>query len=480
MANSPNILMLVSDQHNANVLGCADNAEIETPNLDALADGGIIFDNAYCQGPLCVPSRTSLITGQYCRNHGVYDNRHVLEHNRRTFPRVLSAHGYRTCLIGKAHFNGEQYHGYQQRPYGDLWGQAHQPDPCRVPENGDDGFGDIIRNSGPSSIPLALTQTEVCVAETARWLQQHRDLYASVPFLLSVHFDKPHFPLNPPKPYFERYVGKVSLPEFDPGFLRRTVPFVQKAAAFYQANRYFPTQNTEADHLRALAAYYGCVTWVDNAIGRILDILRYLGFYDRTIVIYTSDHGDMLGHHGLWQKTVFYEGSSRVPLIMAIPGLTKPGRRASELVGQIDLFPTLCDLIGIEQPVGCDGINLHPILEGRRLNRDEIFSESVVLKSPDAAGCMIRSGSFKYNYYLDGTEELYDLAQDPSEAVNCAADPSFASIKAELRARVIRFWEPEHQLERYQATPMMTREKHFFEWSNQFVGSDGTIINARP
>ncbi|MFO7611612.1 MAG: sulfatase-like hydrolase/transferase, partial [Clostridia bacterium] len=168
MEKRPNILFILSDQHSPHVLGCAGNRDIRTPNLDSLASEGVVLDNMYCQNPLCVPSRASLITGRYSRNTGIYDNMHIMEANTTTLPGVLSANGYRTCLIGKSHFNGEQYHGYMQRPYGDLYGQGHQPDPGRRPEFGINGLGDVLANSGPSEMPIELTQTEICVAEACK------------------------------------------------------------------------------------------------------------------------------------------------------------------------------------------------------------------------------------------------------------------------------------------------------------------------
>lgn len=473
-----NVLMIVTDQHSVRALGCYGNDRVATPNLDRLAADGVVFDNAYCQGPLCVPGRTSLITGQYCRNHGVYDNQHILEANSETLPGWLGEHGYRTCLIGKAHFNGEQYHGYQQRPYGDFWGQAHQPDPARAPDKGESGLGDLVGESGPSGIPLALTQTEICVAEAVKWLLRHVDRTPEQPFFLSVHFDKPHFPWNPPARYFEPYAGRVALPAFDPDELARAAPFVQ-AAARGAPHRYPGNGHEEADHARTLAAYYGCVSWVDDAVGRLLDVLRYLGLDDRTRIIYTTDHGDMLGEHGLWQKTVFFESSSRVPLMMAGPGIDA-GRRIADPVGHIDLFPTLCGWAEIPYPSGLDGIDLAPSLDGDALERDAIFSESVVLKHPEHAGCMIRTGPWKYNYYLDGTEELYHLPADPAESHSLADSADHAEIRKRLRERVLAFWDPARQRSRYDRTPRMRREKHFFWWSNQFVSSDGEIFNGRP
>ncbi len=479
MADTPmNVLLILSDQHSVGALGCYGNDQIATPHLDQLAAEGAVFDNAYCQGPLCVPSRTSLITGQYCRNHGVYDNQHILEANSSTLPRWLGEHGYRTCLIGKAHFNGEQYHGYQQRPYGDLWGQAHQPDPAWTLSKGESGLGDLIGQSGPSRIPLALTQTEICVAEAAKWLLYHVDRAPNQPFFLSVQFDKPHFPWNPPARYFDPYVDRVALPAFDDEELVRAVPFVQ-AAASRAPHRFDGNGHSEADHARTLAAYYGCVSWVDDAVGRLLEMIRYLGLAGRTLIIYTTDHGDMLGAHGLWQKTVFFESSSRVPLMMAGPGIPQE-LRVADPVGHIDLFPTVCQWTDTPVPDGLDGVDLTPGLVGLPIGRDAIFSESVVLKQPEYAGCMIRTGPWKYNYYLDGSEELYQLLDDPGETHSLAGSMGHAAIQRELRGRVQAFWEPAQQRSRYDRTPRMRREKHFYRWSNQFVGSGGEIFNGRP
>ena len=478
MPKRPNILFFFSDQHSPHVTGFGGNDTIDTPSLDRLAAEGVVFDNAYCQNPLCVPSRCSVVTGRYCRNIGIYDNQHILEQNCATFPRVLSAAGYRTCLIGKAHFNGEQFHGYQQRPYGDFYGQAHQPDPGRMPEKGPAGLGGVIKAAGPSGIPLPLTQTEICVAEASKWLQCHAGLHGEQPFCLSVNFDKPHFPICPPPHLFNKYVDRVKLPAVREGHLDRTVPFARKAIdATHTGYHHFEPEA----HLKTLAAYYGCVDWVDDAIGRILSVLEYLGLDENTIVIYSTDHGEMGGEHGTWQKTLFYEASARVPLIVRWPGKATPGHTVEAPVGLIDLFPTMCEVAGIETPESCDGVSLTPVLSvGNDLGRDAIFSESTVLKHPTHAGCMIRTGNWKYAYYMDGAEELYNLDTDPDEWDNLAGKPENTDLQADLRRRVIDFWEPDKQIDRFNATPSMAREKHFYEYSNQFMLGDGTVVDARP
>lgn len=473
----PNILFILSDQHNPFVLGCEGDPWVRTPNLDRLAAEGVVFSNCYCQNPLCVPSRASLITGQYCRSIGIYENRHIMEANSITFPRVLAAAGYRTCLIGKAHFNGEQFHGYQQRPYGDLYGQAHQPDPRRTPDKGESGLGGLLTQPGPSGIPLPLAQTEICVAEAAKWLQAYLAL-SERPFCLSVHFDKPHFPMNPPPELFRYYEGKIPLPQVPEGHLERAVPFVRHAVRVNGAIEHFGRHRHL--HERALAAYYGCVEWVDNAVGRLLDVLGYLGLAENTIVIYTSDHGEMAAYHGYWQKTVFFDRSARVPLIIRWPKWFPAGRR-QDMVGLLDLFPTMCEAAGIPIPEQCEGVSLMPLLRADgTIGRNAIFSESVVLKVPEHAGCMIRTGPWKYNLYLDGAQELYNLEEDPGEWHNLAANPGLAPEVTALRQRVEEFWRPEEQLSRYGKTPLMAREKHFYQFSNQFTLGDGTVVDARP
>jgi choline-sulfatase len=476
----PNILFILTDQHSPHLTGYEGNSIIRTPNLDRLAAESAVFNQAYCQDPLCVPSRSSILTGQYCRTNGIYDNQDILPANGLTFPRHFSQHGYRTCLIGKGHFNGEQFQGYQERPYGDFYGQAHQPDPRRTPDRGENGLGEIPKQSGPSQIPQLLRQTEICSAEAAKWLQTHASSRPEQPFLLSLHYDKPHFPINPPAEFFNRYRDQVKLPERWFGddrdeYLSKQVPLVQtnfKNEGYYHADK--------EDHLKTLAAYYGCVEWVDQNIGQVLEVLEYLGLADNTIVIYTSDHGEMGTEHGSWQKMVFFEASVRVPLLIRWPGNIKP-QQTDLLTGLLDLFPTLCEAAGLEIPESCEGIHLLPSLSGSQTpERDHIFSETVLLKQPRMAGCMIRQGNWKFNYYLDESSELYDLAADPDETENLTANGNHAETVKELKEKVLDFWHPEEQLNRYNSTPRMPREKHFYPYSNQFMLGNGTIADAQP
>lgn len=472
-----NVLFFLSDQHNPGVTGYAGNKTVDTPTLDKLASESVRFDTCYCQNPLCVPSRYSLLTGKYSKTIGVYDNRHIFESGQNTLPRVLTKAGYETCLIGKAHINGEQFQGYSQRPYGDLFGQAHQPNPSREANGGESGLGDVLGASGPLQFPLAMSQTEICVSEAAKWLSLHADLRADKPFFLSVNFDKPHFPMTPPKQLYDKYVGRIEPSKIPDGFFENAVPFVQSSI---RANGAFEHYGKDRDvHLRSLAAYYGCVEWVDGAIGRILDVLEYLGLAKNTVVIYSSDHGEMMGKFGAWQKSLFYDSSCRVPLLIRAPGASASVCKAP--VGLIDLYPTICGLCGVEAPPECEGESLLPVIHGEGVtDRGHIFAESAVYKRPEFAGCMLRTNRYKYNRYLDGAEELYDMESDPEEEKNLAGQAEYDSVISDLRERVIAFWEPGKQRERYDKTPMASREKHFYPYSNQFMTGDGTVFDARP
>lgn len=485
MARRPSVLLIMADQHQASALGSAGHAVVKTPNLDALSDSGIRFTNAYCNNPLCVPSRSILLTGKHSRSLGIYDNKHILEPNSPTLPRILGRAGYQTCLIGKMHFNGEQFQGFQQRPYGDMFGQGHQPDPRRSEELGVNGLGDnLLEHVGPSGIPLALTNTEICVAEAAKWMSVYAAEGQESPFFLCVSFEKPHFPLAPPGKYLERYRSELSTWEGPSDLQSEPVPFIREQLRVNDSGKYYGVRPDL--HRAALAAYYGCVEWVDDAVGRLLAVVSYLGLGDSTAVIYTSDHGEMGTGHGLWQKTVFFEDSVKVPLIAAWPGEWAPGRTTGNLVSLVDILPTLCELCGVESPEGSEGKSLLPVLQGGILEAGgPVFAESVVLGSPEHAGCMMRIGRWKYCYYLDGTEELYDLDADPRECENLALTGGGGTghgpgLLEEVREEVVRWWDPAKQLERYWRTPMAEREKHFYPASNQFLTDSGRIIDSMP
>jgi choline-sulfatase len=332
----------------------------------------------------------------------------------------------------------------------------------------------MIHSAGACGIPLPLTQTEICVSETTKWLQEHVALHREQPFLLSVNFDKPHFPFKAPVKYLRHYQDQTTPFECSDEYIANSVPFVRRAAETFGCGW------GKDDQTKALEGYCACIEWVDDAIGRILDSLEYLGLREDTVIVYASDHGELAGQYGSWNKTLFFDASSKVPLIFNWPGRIPVGQR-DHLTGLIDLFPTFCDLADVESPDDCDGESLTSSFSGESdMCQRMIFSESAFLGAPAHAGCMIRKDNWKYNYYLDGAEELYDMENDSLEVRNVAGDKKLANIKRELKKILVQFWMPECHSQRISHTNKAMRHKHCYEFSNQFVSKDGTMFDARP
>ena len=478
-----NILFIVSDQHNPRFTGYEGHPCIETPNLDALAARGVRFANAYCQNPICVPSRYSMLSGLCSRDIGVYDNHHVPRSDLPSFARLLSEHGYRTCLIGKAHFTGpDQFWGYQERPYGDLVGLGHQPDPYRGAHPALEGVngighhpaGGCFKLAGPSGIPELQIAENIINHEAVKWLQIHRETCRERPFLLSVHYPRPHFPFAPPKRWFDRYAGRVHCPLSKREDFADRPRYHRGCWELYQG--YGATQE---DVDRGLAGYAGNVSFVDECIGRLLDSVEHLGFAEDTIVIYSADHGEMAGAHGLWHKQLFYEESVRVPLIFAGPGVECGGVR-EDVVGLIDLFPTLCDLAGVTIPDHCAGVSLKPLLPGpAKLSDRTIFSEINWQPGRLPAGAMLRRGRWKYVWYTDESEELYDLEADPNENANIVCRAELQCLRKEFQRELLAFWRHE-EMEKRVASVQRWRNKGAHPVAMQWRLPDGSWTDAWP
>lgn len=479
-----NILFIFSDQHNPKFTGYEGHDFISTPNLDWLVQQGVCFTNAYTSNPICVPARYSMLSGLYCKDICVYDNGTVPAPDMPSFARHFSEAGWRTCLIGKAHFTGnDQFRGYQERPYGDFLGIGHQTDPYRGanPELegtggcGNHPVGGSFKLAGPSGIPEFLTAENIITHEAVKWLQVHRAAHQDKPFLLSVQYPKPHFPYQPPVRWFERYKECVKgrahiLTEEE---IRGRLPVHQEHWKHYLG--YGPAQD-EMD--RALAGYAGNVSYMDENIGRLLDSVKHLGYMDNTVIIYSSDHGEMAGAHGLWHKQMFYEESARIPLIFAGPGIGRSEKRHN-VVSLIDIFPTLCALAGFPIPNHCAGKSLVPFLSmpGDLDNNRMIFSE--IAWRPECQGAMARYGPWKYCWYIDGTDELYNLEKDPGEINNRVNDTNIADIRDKLQKSLLEFWQPGNLKQRLQALPKVLG-KGEYAVAMQYCLPGGAWVDAWP
>ena len=429
MSQQPNILVICSDQHTPGVTGCYGDRVVQTPNLDRLAAEGTCYDSAYCNQPLCVPSRMSFLTGRYPSRIGVLGNGHVLDSRIPTFAHVAAASEYRTVLAGRMHFVGpDQYHGFQERIASDYTAYAfHCAKINRYnPLNGLLGSGgrpDALLEVG-EGVTCTQRMDKETTAAAIDWLRGCCSEGTERPFLMTVGYFSPHCPYIAESPYFRRYEGRVQPHSVTDDELASLHPCHMKHREQIRIAT-IPGENIE----KATAAYYGLVDFLDDQVDMLLETLEDLGLTENTVIIYTSDHGEMLGEHGRWHKQSFFEASARVPLIIR-PAGGDAARRVPVPVSLVDLFPTIAALIGTEIPFHVDGREL---LQSRPDGRP-VFAE---FHDGNGSHRMIRTERYKLNYYA-GYEsyELFDLEKDPGELTNVSGDAAYAEIESELRQQL--------------------------------------------
>ncbi len=416
----PNILFLLSDEHSHRFMGHISREmggeDVETPTFDALASGGAVFTDAYCQMPLCTPSRLSLLSGREVCGAGAWSNNSVMRPGVPTLPGVLAEAGYETCLVGKMHLGGSrQYVGFQHRPYGDLTGKTgHQADPIDDP-NARTIRGRTTTAVGVTEIPESLLQEQVVAQEAVAWLREHEAANPDKPWFLMASFSRPHFPLTAPRRWIDRYSPQEIEPRAPAGGDSHDHPMSVGMRKGFRAD--------EIDHdemMRARAAYFACVSYLDELLGDLLARLEATGQLDNTIIVYTSDHGEMAGEHAMWWKNGWYEACTRVPLIVSTPGQRADdgaARRVSTPVALVDLFPTLCAFAGADAPDGLDGRDLSGAVGGHAEAPDRpVFCDALTPRW--GAGTEFRAArwrQFKYVQFRDAPELLFDLASDPLE-----------------------------------------------------------------
>ena len=437
----PNMLVIMSDQHNKHVTGCYGDSVISTPNLDRLAAGGVLFEDAYCPFPLCSPCRMGFMTGMTPSSIGMYDNGGILSSEVPTFAHALGQSGYETLLCGRMHFNGiDQRHGFQRRIFPEVSGHAAG---MLVGTNGLSRVS--LEKSGPGRNHYLLYDQE-CVAAATEWLRGRSRAEHDDPFCMVVGLVGPHCPFVCPEELFEKYFEKVEVPEYTGEEFQRMSPFNQR---FCQRSRI--DDATLHEIRRTRAAYYGMVEFDDQQVGLLMAALEETGLLDDTLVVYTSDHGEMAGEHGMWWKVSFYEGSVGVPLIVSLPGQMRAGAREKTPVSLIDLAPTLAQIGGAPALPGIDGHSLVEYLVGQRGDPDpsvfsELFTDPGVWKDcgpSGGPGRMLRKGRWKCSYYHGEGCELYDLDADPQEMEDRSRDPECRAQLDSMLAEILADWDPE-------------------------------------
>ena len=441
-ASKPNVLFIAVDDMN-NDLGCYGNSQVKSPHVDRLAARGVRFDRAYCQFPLCSPSRSSLMTGLRPDTTRVFN----LGYHFRTelpevvtLPQVFRNSGYYAARVGKIyHYGNPGQIGTSGLDDAPSWQEVVNP-------AGRDHTllePDIInhtprRGLGAAMCLLADTKgsdeehTDGKVAtEAIRLLEAHR----GKPFFLAVGFYKPHTPYVAPKKYFDTYrLDEISLPPAD----REQMKDVPGPAL--ASTTPWPNFGVTTDQARECKrAYYATISFVDAQIGRVLDALDRLKLADNTIIVFWSDHGYHLGEHGLWMKQSCFEESARVPVIIVAPGCAA-GKVCPRTVELVDLYPTLTDLAGLKPPTNLAGASLRPLLTDPAAEWSRPAFTQV--QRGDFPGHSVRTGRWRYTEWDGGAQgvELYDHEADPHETHNLANDPKQADVLSEMKVLAKKNW----------------------------------------
>ncbi len=444
----PNILVVMADQLAPQFTGAYGHPVVQTPHLDALAARGMRFDAAYCNSPLCAPSRFAFMTGQHITRHGAYDNAAEFKASVPTFAHHLRALGYKTCLSGRMHFVGpDQKHGFEERLTTDIypgdfaWTPNWEDHETRI----DSWYHnmDTVAESGPAAATFVLDYDDEVSFAANRWLIDHARRRAQgedAPFALVASFFSPHDPYVARQDYWDRYEDvDIDLPQHapDPDTLD---PFARRVLdGIGAADLPMTPDQTRA----ARRAYYANVTYIDDQIGKLVHTLEATGALDNTVIVVTSDHGDMLGERGLWFKMTYFEHSARVPLIMAGPGVAHG--TAPNACSLIDLLPTFAEIAGAEPDSlagPLDGRSLLPLARGEADPVDEAIGEYCAEMTPYPV-FMIRRGPLKLIYSAIDPPQLYDVAADPLETINLATDPAYASQCEAFVAEATTRWDSE-------------------------------------
>lgn len=449
----PNVLFLMSDEHRPDVTGYEGNGVVRTPTLDWLAEGGVVFRNAYTPSPICVPGRQSLMAGQLPRTSGCERFGEDLPPFSMTFAKRFAQHAYKTVCIGKLHHEGpEQMQGWTKRPFGDMDVRPSLVD-GRIdaefdryrPESGTGKWTNQKEIERAVGLPGRYQHfDELALAAADTFLRNHfvdpgyDRPGRHQPLLLKFSLLQPHYPFFTDAARFEYYMNRVPLfvnePRLDHPVLRRTQAGPDVEAA-------------PRDVRRATAAYYGMVETIDDHYGCVLNMLDHVGEdLDEWVIVYCSDHGDMLGEHGIWEKTQFFEASARVPLIIRWPRRFAP-RVVYENVNLCDLFATLCDLVGVAPPDegdtvngrGLDSRSLVPLMDGDATEWHERHHNETISQC-HATDLMIRRDAIKYLSFdrdgcPNGAEVIFDLEADPGETRNLIDEPRYAEMLPAFRRR---------------------------------------------
>ncbi len=463
-AKKPNILWICTDQQRFDSLNSSGNKFVETLNIDRIAQNGVFFENAYCNSPTCAPSRASFLTSRYTRTCRLRENGQKIPQEEKLVTKMLQENGYVCGLSGKLHLapnNPMVCKAMEERvddgysvfhwSHGAHKGWQNQEYFQWLREKGKRFKTDHVE--GTTEVDYGMDeedhQTTWCVQKAINFIEATKE--DGYPWEFSINLFDPHHPFDPPKKYLEKYqkmLEKIPLPNYKQGELEDK-PIFQKMdhkAAYNNHDsenaKYDYDGMSDYEHRLVRAAYWAMIDLIDKQVGRLLECLERTGQLDNTIIIFMSDHGEMLGDHGIYLKgPYFYEPMVKVPLIISWPGGNiKKGLRSKALVELLDLTPTLLEMLEIPKYSGMQGKSFLKILTGESapgFHRDNIFCEYLNSmnwhKDPPAYGSMVTDGKFKLvKMHSTGEGELYDLVKDPTETNNLWKDESYKDVKLKM------------------------------------------------
>ncbi len=438
-----NLLVIISDEHRKDAMGNAGHPHVKTPNLDALAARGTVFENAYTPSPMCVPTRASLACGDHVHKIRHWDSATPYDGVRRSWMRHLRDQGVDVTSIGKLHFRSPD----------DDNGFSEEILPMHVVDGVGWAIG-LLREDAPSYDAAAQLAADVGVGDSTytdydeaitraaeQWLK--RRTKSDAPWAASVSLVSPHYPLTVPKTYYDMYdPDEIDLPTaYDPS-QRPDHSELKNIASFFDYDRYFDAQKMR----EARAAYYGLTSFMDHCVGRIVAALDASGQAEDTVIIYVSDHGDMLGDQGFWTKQVMYDASAGIPMIAAGPGFPA-GQRVKTGTTLLDIAATAVDVTGVEHDDASrllPGVSLRSIANAQDDPQRTIFSEYHDGGSTTGT-FMVRWKNWKYVYYVGHPPQLFDMDADPQELNDLAGDRSgnVQSVLREGQRRLRAICDPE-------------------------------------
>lgn len=439
MPKPKKLLFLMSDEHQAEMLSCAANSPAATPNLDRLAARGARFKNAWTPNPICVPARAAMATGKYAHETGYWDNALAYDGEVESWGHRLMEVGVRVESIGKLHYRNEtDPTGFHRQTIpmhikdgiGQVWGSVRNP----LPDTPKTGKMLWPIGAGRSKY----NQYDESVAEkTVEWLREHAE--DQEPWCLFSSFVAPHFPLVVPEEFLEPYLRMdLPMPRLRSREGHQIHPWNARLQAFWRHDEAF---EDDGERRLAIASYCGLVSFLDFQIGKVLDALEETGQLEDTLVIYTSDHGECLGMRDNWGKSVLYGEATRIPLMIAGPGVERESLVETP-ASLIDIAPTICGFFGAACDKAWHGASLLGIAAAPADRERVVFSEYHAVGSPSGA-FMVANARWKYHYYCGYGDELFDLESDSLEAANLAGRSEFERIRSGMLGMLHEICDPE-------------------------------------